>query len=1021
MNVKECVTIRRMTLPLICPLSRDSVRLLVLLSKSLPSHHLEKPTLILLLCVGHAASAASVTVSITNGELEICLAAAAWDFPSREEAVRHAAQLISRLSGCAGRNGYAGTAAANSGASAATITSVTSTAASHGGVPVSSRLPKRVYLSSDLLGTEQLLAMAGEVFGQPLYVCPPERFKEYGFANEDLVRQRREELELLMPGLPLSDDPSCLFHLCGVRDFAHRGTKQQQQQRLELQLPSSSVMVQDDSEGPGGLPPVVASSDPNSVTANCGCLYIRASTQAFGQRIREQYASMPSRILAVRTATPAPAAAVQERAVHYVLYSLHSSRNELVAALAALQPRATRPIAADQAGSMSIVVSERAGKERPHDIEREIAAQMAWLMASSPPPLLPSTPAKPANAWREGVRLMGMGESILASGFGDQYGTDVDMEGQEEETVEDKEGDGKGAQLAAASNIFRVILDTVAAPRLTHSETPMKRDHQHAQYSFIADASIELGQCHEKTLVDFTAVAAASNPGTAPAAAVRMGSRGAVHCGTSAANTVPFEQTASAEPTTVMAVTTATVAALERPEESPFTPAFTRRLPHIATLSGILGNPQRAETPAAASLEEEEEEEEAVDCEVAGRTCSTAEDMVGSTVRKRAWEVQRQKWWRPRTGTLSGLLHLWVDRDKACGDGASGGGGGNNNGAPLPPAETVLLPCPTRAHIDGGAIWHQTNPATALAAHHAGQHGKEAVPCDISQSDTRMATGAGVGIGAGATNKGQVAVATAGDCGTAAATTTRGSVGAFHNLMGVMEGPSRATLMTARSPDCGSRWKEPLLQVQAPPQRPMVLHAGSKRVDVAVPTDLPRHFADENKYDGIHSNSYCPNHTTYHHPVFGSSPKRCRRNGNAVSLDESQVAITTTTQGIIGPSWLIASETGVTHGSDAVDCRDMAAIGRRFTNTGIMGIGSRDGGGSDSIAVAAEAGFDTTLPWLNRDSVDEAHDHVGGGSTSWTNAPAAAVEPAGETISGIRVCSAERGEGLAGVRRDWPK
>ncbi|GIL60548.1 hypothetical protein Vafri_15095 [Volvox africanus] len=217
------------------------------------------------------------------------------DFPSREEAVRHAAQLICRWSGSVGAND-ADTVAATSGAIAAPISSTASTVASHGAVHLSSRPSKRVFLSSDLLGTEQLLAMAGEVFGQPLYVCPPERYKEYGFANEDIVRQRREELEMLVPGLHLSDDPSCFFHLCGVRDFAHRGTKQgqelwQQQQRgLKLQLPALRVAIQGDGEGPNGLPPVVASPDPYGGTANGGCLYIRASTQAFGQRIREQYA-----------------------------------------------------------------------------------------------------------------------------------------------------------------------------------------------------------------------------------------------------------------------------------------------------------------------------------------------------------------------------------------------------------------------------------------------------------------------------------------------------------------------------------------------------------------------------------------------------------------------------------------------------------------------------------------------------------------------------------------------------------
>ncbi|GFR48163.1 hypothetical protein Agub_g9998, partial [Astrephomene gubernaculifera] len=122
------------------------------------------------------------------------------EFPSREEAVRQAVQLIRRR------------------------TTPTAPCSSS-----SSRL-SRVYLSSDLLGTEALCGVAGGEFGQPLYVCPPELHREYGFANAELVRQRREELSLLLPQLRLSDDPTCLFHLCGVRDFAHRGSRQQQQQ-----------------------------------------------------------------------------------------------------------------------------------------------------------------------------------------------------------------------------------------------------------------------------------------------------------------------------------------------------------------------------------------------------------------------------------------------------------------------------------------------------------------------------------------------------------------------------------------------------------------------------------------------------------------------------------------------------------------------------------------------------------------------------------------------------------------------
>ncbi|GIL60547.1 hypothetical protein Vafri_15094 [Volvox africanus] len=596
--------------------------------------------------------------------------------------------------------------------------------------------------------------------------------------------------------------------------------------------------------------------------------------------VRTSASSMPTQILAVRTVTAAPGAAVQERAVHYVLYSLHSSRSELVAALAALRPRATRPIAADQVGFMSIVVSERAGRERPHDIEREIAAQMAWLMASATPSLLPSTLAEQASVRREITNRTGMA---------DQYSTDVDMEGQEMETILYKKGDGRSPKLVGSLDGLGVMLDIIAAPQQSLSETSTKRRFNHARNSSVADASIEPGQCQVKALLDLMALTATSNPGIAPAAE-RMGSMGAAHYSASAANAEPCVQMTSAKSTTAKAVTAEAVAILERPEDPPFTLPFVRRLPCIATLSGILGNPQRAETYVAASLGGGE----VVHCEgdAPRRACSSAVDVVDGAVRKRAWAGRPQKCRRLSTAVLTDLLHF-------------------ESSSMTRPEEMILLPCPTGVHTDG-ATWHQSNPETAPAAHQPGQHGEETLSCALLQADIlRLAGGSGVDIGSGTASDGPVAVATTGDGDIGIETKTGDSFRALQRHTGVMDGAGKGpTLMTTGSPDRASRWREPLLPAQAPPQRPVVLHAGSERANVTVPTHLPRYFADENKYDGIQSNGYSLNHSSYN-PVFCTSPKRCRRTRAAIALDQSEGAITTTSQEILGTSWLMASETGL--------------------------------------------------------------------------------------------------------------
>ncbi|KAG2481835.1 hypothetical protein HYH03_019198 [Edaphochlamys debaryana] len=213
----------------------------------------------------------------------------------------------------------------------------------------------RVFLASDLLGTEALVAMVDRAFGQPLYVPPPEKWRE--------VRRRRAEIARLVPSLRLSDDPACVFHLCGVRDFRNRGlARSGSSGGGGSGARAKSRSASPARGGDGGaeeLPPVVAEACGAGSGGGGRCMFLRGSTQIFAKRIRDGYAR-PSERLSVRGAAPAPSAAMADRAVHYVLFALHSSRSELAAALAALRPCAMAPITADMAGCVSSVVLELA-------------------------------------------------------------------------------------------------------------------------------------------------------------------------------------------------------------------------------------------------------------------------------------------------------------------------------------------------------------------------------------------------------------------------------------------------------------------------------------------------------------------------------------------------------------------------------------------------------------------------------------------------------------------------------------
>ncbi|GLC64651.1 hypothetical protein PLESTF_000188800 [Pleodorina starrii] len=584
------------------------------------------------------------------------------DFPSREEAVRHAEQLIR------GWPGGAGSSCGGGGGGAAA-------AGQMSGLRRSSSL-RRVFLSSDLLGTEPLLAMAGRVFGQPLYVPPPERHKEYGFGNADLVRQRRQELEILLPGLPLSTDPSCVFHLCGVRDFAHRGRKtqhqcQQHQQHQHRRLAASAAAQPDDGEASGGgplrgtagrLPPAVAvavAAGESAAAGHCGgddaaggCLYIRASTQAFGQRIRDQYASNPGQLLAVRAAAPAPTAAVQERAVHYVLYSLHSSRGELAAALTALRPRATRPISADQAGCMAAVVSERAGSERAQDVEAEIAAQMAWAAAAAPPspgyagprstwevaeppPLPPAAATGPGN--------LGTTDADDGNKEWGSTGSGLHESGDEDEEEGQLGGSGGGGSHAAA----------------------------HGGGRQPESAATATGQGSWQT---------GGGSGGAAAAALRPA---ASHGGTAPEPQWPSCSTAASG-------AAAAIAAAAAPPLIPLCGGVlpSRRMPYTATLAGVFGNPVPPPVPAV--------------------PVATRYGWEGTLVHARRPTCCAR--WRPHTSVLSGLMDLGAQ----AGGVAAAAVACTSNGAGVPTAlKAPAWSAPTLQHP--GARHGAESAAPAIA------------------------------------------------------------------------------------------------------------------------------------------------------------------------------------------------------------------------------------------------------------------------------------------------------------------
>ncbi|PNH04714.1 5' exonuclease Apollo [Tetrabaena socialis] len=275
------------------------------------------------------------------------------DFPSREDAARHAEHAIRGWGAAGGCSGSGGNGSSQGG-----------------------RL-RRVFLACGLLVTEPLAELAGRAFGQPLYVCPPRQYREFGFANAGLVRQRREELALLLPHQPLSDDPACVFHLCGNHDVSdRRGNSTGLPTPHNLSRSSSSSC-----EGRRSGSSASGACEGGESSGGCRAAGSGGDLAVAQPPLQGHYsgACLSSQLLALRTAAPAPTTAAHEGAVAAVLFAAHSSRSELVAALAVLRPRAMRPIGRDMVGRVAAVVLEfGGGAEGAAQVEAEVAARMAW-------------------------------------------------------------------------------------------------------------------------------------------------------------------------------------------------------------------------------------------------------------------------------------------------------------------------------------------------------------------------------------------------------------------------------------------------------------------------------------------------------------------------------------------------------------------------------------------------------------------------------------------------------------------
>lgn len=158
----------------------------------------------------------------------------------------------------------------------------------------------RVYLSCEGLGSEPLAKAVASAFNCRLFL--PDLSEHCCFATRALQEERARELQLLVPKVLTKDKNSTKFVIVGGR-----------------LLPQFALRVKE--ENPGGPPP----------------LFIRPSAQKIALHSQEY---SPRELLAKhRVALTAPFFD-SNGGVYYVLYSCHSSRQEILDAVARLQPRA---------------------------------------------------------------------------------------------------------------------------------------------------------------------------------------------------------------------------------------------------------------------------------------------------------------------------------------------------------------------------------------------------------------------------------------------------------------------------------------------------------------------------------------------------------------------------------------------------------------------------------------------------------------------------------------------------------
>lgn len=141
--------------------------------------------------------------------------------------------------------------------------------------------------------------------------------------NARLVRERRAELELLLPPGSLTQDPAATpFHVYGIKDFKNKSHDQQGDLCVRS---STQIFTQNSDAG--------SNNNPNRSRAHSG-------NQGQGQGCAVARA--------LQGCQPAPTTHMPHGGAQYVLYAMHSSHSELVRAIDALRPRCLRAIDSSQ-------------------------------------------------------------------------------------------------------------------------------------------------------------------------------------------------------------------------------------------------------------------------------------------------------------------------------------------------------------------------------------------------------------------------------------------------------------------------------------------------------------------------------------------------------------------------------------------------------------------------------------------------------------------------------------------------